>query len=78
MSKVKRRNGGIKNSNRVGRPSTGVGQPTLVRLHRPMIADIDYWKRDSDISRPEAIRQLLEWALAEIDKRRNPDQGVKP
>ena len=75
MSKVKRN---IKNG-RTGRPpSTGTGQPTLVRLHRPMIADIDYWKRDSDISRPEAIRQLLEWALAEIDKRRNPDQGVKP
>lgn len=67
----------IKNSRR-GRPAAnGAGQPTFVRLHRPMIAAIDYWKKDSDISRPEAIRQLLDWALLKISEERRRSDGME-
>jgi len=61
MSKAKRK---VK---RLGRPpSGGSGMPLLVRMHKPQIAKLDQWKRNSDISRPEAIRQLVDWALDRV------------
>jgi ribbon-helix-helix CopG family protein len=48
----------------VGRPKTGgPGLQLLVRMHKPQIEAIDHWIRDSGISRPEAIRQLVNYAL---------------
>ena len=50
---------------KTGRPkSTGAGAPMVVRMHKPQIKAIDGWIGDSDITRPEAIRQLVTWALA--------------
>jgi len=47
-----------------GRPrSTGSGTPLLVRMHEPRLSQIDDWIRDSGLSRPEAVRQLVGWAL---------------
>ena len=48
----------------VGRPKTGgPGLQLLVRMHKPQIEALDRWIRDSGISRPEAIRQLVNHAL---------------
>lgn len=48
-----------------GRPATGRGETTGVRLHPPDIEAIDEWRRtQSDLpSRPEAIRRLVELGL---------------
>jgi len=35
----------------------------VVRMHDPQIAAIDKWIADTGLSRPEAIRQLVDWAL---------------
>lgn len=32
-------------------------------MHTPQLAAIDRWIGDTGISRPEAIRQLVNWAL---------------
>lgn len=37
----------------------------VVRMHEPQIAEIDNWIGSSDISRPEAIRQLVNWAISQ-------------
>jgi len=48
-----------------GRPkSTGAGAPQVVRMHDPQLKEIDEWIGAAEISRPEAIRQLVTWALA--------------
>jgi hypothetical protein len=53
-----------KRKRKVGRPKTsGSGVPLLVRMHRPQLAALDRWIRDSGISRPEAVRQLIDFAL---------------
>lgn len=49
-----------------GRPkTTGAGQPQIVRMHDPQIAAIDAWiaMQEAGISRPEAIRRLVELGL---------------
>jgi len=49
-----------------GRPkTTGPGQAQVVRMHDQQIASIDAWMamQDADISRPEAIRRLVELGL---------------
>jgi hypothetical protein len=46
----------------------GAGQPMVVRMHNPQIKELDDWIGDSDISRPEAIRQLVGWALGQSKK----------
>jgi hypothetical protein len=47
-----------------GRPkSTGSGLPQLVRMHNAQIAAIDKWRCEEDVSRPEAIRRLVELGL---------------
>jgi hypothetical protein len=47
-----------------GRPkTTGSGQPQLVRMHPKQIDAIDDWRKKNDVSRPEAIRRLVELGL---------------
>jgi hypothetical protein len=50
-------------------PTTGIGIPMVVRMHDPQIRKLDSWIRkqkdeDEPISRPEAIRRLINHALA--------------
>jgi hypothetical protein len=47
------------------------GEPVLVRIQPKMAADLDVWRRDQpDLpGRPEAIRRLVEQALAQGRKR---------
>jgi hypothetical protein len=49
-----------------GPPATGKGEPILVRLQPAQLAALDAWmaRQHSQLSRPEAIRRLLEQALA--------------
>jgi hypothetical protein len=49
-----------------GPPATGKGEPILVRLQPAQLAALDAWiaRQDAQLSRPEAIRRLLEQALA--------------
>lgn len=52
---------------KIGRPrTTGTGTPTLVRLHDQQLAAIEAWMaaQDGGISRPEAIRRLIDLGLA--------------
>jgi len=37
----------------------------VVRMHDPQIQDLDEWIGNNEISRPEAIRQLVAWALSQ-------------
>jgi hypothetical protein len=47
-----------------GRPkTTGTGTAQLVRMHDDQIRAIDKWRHDQDVSRPEAIRRLVELGL---------------
>jgi hypothetical protein len=49
-----------------GRPkTTGPGQPQVVRMHDLQIASIDAWiaMHGEAVSRPEAIRRLVELGL---------------
>jgi hypothetical protein len=49
---------------KIGRPkSTGPGVATIVRMHAPQLAAIDSWIGNSGLSRPEAVRQLVDFAL---------------
>jgi hypothetical protein len=51
---------------KIGRPkTTGPGQPQVVRMHEQQIASIDAWiaMQYGEISRPEAIRRLVELGL---------------
>ena len=49
-----------------GPPATGKGEPILVRLQPAQLAGLDAWiaRQDAQLSRPEAIRRLLEQAFA--------------
>lgn len=49
-----------------GPPATGKGVPILVRIQPKLLASLDVWIASEDISytRPEAIRRLIEFALA--------------
>ena len=40
----------------------------VVRMHDPQLTAIDGWIGDAEISRPEAIRQLVDWALEHTKK----------
>jgi hypothetical protein len=53
-------------ANKIGRPkTTGPGQPQVVRMHDEQVAMIDAWiaMQGQSISRPEAIRMLVEIGL---------------
>jgi hypothetical protein len=53
-----------KSKAKTGRPvTTGAGTPLVVRMHTDEIKRLDDWIDESKISRPEAIRQLVKWAL---------------
>jgi hypothetical protein len=55
-----------KSKPKIGRPkTTGSGQPQVVRMHDQQIAAIDAWiaMHAGEISRPEAIRRLVELGL---------------
>jgi hypothetical protein len=56
-----------------GPPPTGKGVPILVRLQPPLLADVDQWIVEQDIrfTRPQAIRRLIEIALATKSKRQS-------
>jgi hypothetical protein len=58
---------GIKKSKPgIGRPrTTGAGQPVMVRMHDRQLAAIDGWiaAQGEDVSRPEAIRRLVDLGL---------------
>jgi hypothetical protein len=59
---------------RRGRPkTTGRGEGILLRLHTPQLARLDDWIRaqEDEPSRPEAIRRLVDQALAF-------ESGVRP
>jgi hypothetical protein len=45
-----------------------MGTPMVVRMHDPQIEAIDLWIGDNGLSRPEAIRQLVKWALEHVKK----------
>jgi hypothetical protein len=50
-----------------GRPSTGIGPAVGLRLYPDLQARLDVWiakQGESDLGRPEAIRRLLDRALA--------------
>ena len=50
----------------MGRPkTTGPGEPQVVRMHDAQLQLIDAWidEQDEKISRPEAIRRLVEIGL---------------
>ena len=50
-----------------GRPKAGgAGSPMVVRMHKPQLKAVDQWIGSSEISRPEAIRQLVTWALEHV------------
>ena len=48
-----------------GPPATGKGTPIMVRLQPSQLASVDAWiaEHESDMTRPEAIRRLVEQAL---------------
>jgi metal-responsive CopG/Arc/MetJ family transcriptional regulator len=56
-----------------GPPPTGKGVPILVRLQPPLLTDVDQWiaKQEIPFTRPEAIRRLIESALAAKSKRQS-------
>jgi hypothetical protein len=57
-----------------GPPATGKGKPILVRLQPAQLAALDAWiaRQDARLSRPEAIRRLVEQALAGSQPRKSP------
>ena len=57
-----------------GPPATGKGKPILVRLQPAQLAALDGWmaRQDAQLSHPEAIRRLLEQALAAPQPRKSP------
>jgi hypothetical protein len=56
---------------KVGRPkTTGPGLPLIVRMHDRQISAVDGWiaTQDDNVSRPEAIRRLVDLALESAKK----------
>jgi hypothetical protein len=55
----------IASKKKPGRPkTTGPGEQVVVRLHPPMLGEIDKFADAAEITRAEAIRRLVEKALA--------------
>jgi hypothetical protein len=54
-----------------GRPKTGIGKPVGLRLYPELERRVDQWasNQDDKPGRPEAIRRLIEIALAAKSKR---------
>ncbi len=51
----------------------------MLRLHPPLLTDLDDWiaRQADDPSRPQAIRRLVEQALASKAPTRPPQQGSR-
>jgi hypothetical protein len=58
-----------------GRPRTGIGKPVGLRLYPNLEQRIDAWasRQPDRPGRPEAIRRLIEFALAIKAKKPNTD-----
>ena len=56
-----------------GLPPTGKGVPILVRIQPPLLGTLDEWIGNQEVSltRPQAIRHLIEIALAAKSKRQS-------
>lgn len=67
-------------SKRRGPPPTIVGKPQLVRMHEHQLGEIDAWAsaQDEKISRPEAIRRLVELGLTVRAAQHPKRDNVKP
>lgn len=67
--------GAIKRKRGRGRPRTGIGKPTGLRLYSDMEVRIDAWaaKQPDRPGRHEAIRRLIELGLANKAKKPNVD-----
>jgi hypothetical protein len=62
-----------------GRPkTTGRGEAVLLRLHPPLITALDRWakRQEGSVSRPEAIRRLIEQGLAGTGLERTTSRGA--
>jgi hypothetical protein len=59
-----------------GRPATGKGEGVLVRLRPDQLNALDSWitKQDASLTRPEAIRAMMETILHILSK----NTGEKP
>jgi hypothetical protein len=59
-----------------GRPATGKGEGVLVRLQPDQLKALDRWiaTQDASLTRPEAIRAMMETVLHILSK----DTGEKP
>jgi hypothetical protein len=57
-----------------GRPRTGIGKPVGLRLYPELERRVDAWasKQPDGPGRPEAIRRLIEIALAVKVKKQKP------
>jgi cytochrome c553 len=55
----------VSDTKKIGRPATGVGAPVTVRLQPDQIASLDAWikHQPNELSRPEAVRRLMEIGL---------------
>ena len=61
-----------------GRPRTGIGKPVGVRLYPDLEKRLDAWasKLPDKPSRPEAIRRLIDMALAiKVNKKQRSDDN---
>jgi hypothetical protein len=67
-----------KKETRGRKKTTGPGEPVLLRLHPPLTNAIDEWakQQDDNPSRPEAIRRLVERALAGVLKELPPSKAT--
>jgi metal-responsive CopG/Arc/MetJ family transcriptional regulator len=54
-----------------GPPPTGKGVPILVRIQPPLLRTLDEWigNQEVSITRPQAIRRMIEIALTTKSKR---------
>jgi hypothetical protein len=62
-----------------GRPSTGIGQSIGLRLYPDLDHVIDRWidEEEADLSKPEAIRRLLEQTLRQPSETTKERRGSK-
>jgi metal-responsive CopG/Arc/MetJ family transcriptional regulator len=60
-----------------GRPATGKGEGVLVRLQPDQLKALDSWiaKQDASLTRPEAIRAMMETILSHPVERHGREAG---
>ena len=52
--------------------TTGTGVPVVVRMHKPQIKQLDQWIGETGLSRPEAVRQIVQWGLEQATQPAHP------